>query len=252
MINGIEKIKNHFSGYDYAYVIIGGSACSVLMEEENLDFRLTKDIDMVLILEEVDKKFAEKFWSFILDGEYKHINKSDNSEQFYRFQDPKNNEYPKMVEIFTRKPEGIEIPSNVRLIPIHIEDSVSSLSAILLNDEYYEFLKKGQKLVDGINVLDAEHLIPFKAKAYIDLKQRKSNGEHVDSKNINKHKNDIFRLSRIITGEKVGISTIIYNDLMEFINQMEKETIDLKQLGIRTSNKEEILNDILNIYDVQK
>lgn len=38
-------------------------------------------------------------------------------------------------------------------------------------------------------------LIPFKMKAYLDLSMRKKNGEHVDSKNIKKHKNDVFRLA---------------------------------------------------------
>lgn len=42
-------------------------------------------------------------------------------------------------------------------------------------------------------------LIPFKAKAWLDLKERKLNGEQVDSKNIKKHKNDVCRLAQLIT-----------------------------------------------------
>ncbi len=42
-------------------------------------------------------------------------------------------------------------------------------------------------------------LIPFKAKAWLDLKERKLNGDQVDSKNIKKHKNDVFRLALLIT-----------------------------------------------------
>lgn len=46
--------------------------------------------------------------------------------------------------------------------------------------------------------MDAAYLIPFKAKAWMDLTDRKFAGEHVDSKNIKKHKNDVFRLTELI------------------------------------------------------
>ena len=49
--------------------------------------------------------------------------------------------------------------------------------------------------VDDIQVLNYRHLIPFKIKVYLDLKQRKIDGENIDIKKINKHKNDIFILS---------------------------------------------------------
>ena len=87
-----------------------------------------------------------------------------------------------------------------RLPPIHISDEISSLSAILLNDEYYQFLIGGVEEIDCIQVLNYTHIIPFKAKAWLDLKSRKENGEQVDTKNITKHKNDVFRLSQLITG----------------------------------------------------
>lgn len=79
------------------------------------------------------------------------------------------------------------------LTPLPIDDEISSLSAILLNEAYYELLKTGQIVVDGIPVLSPICLIPFKAKAWLELRERKSNGGQVDSKNIKKHKNDIFR-----------------------------------------------------------
>ena len=59
------------------------------------------------------------------------------------------------------------------------------MSAILLDDDYYNFLKQGKVVVDGVTVLDAAYLIPFKAKAWIDLTNCKAAGEHIDSKNVN-------------------------------------------------------------------
>jgi len=70
------------------------------------------------------------------------------------------------------------------LTPLPIDDEISSLSAILLNEAYYELLKTGQMMIDGIPVLSPTCLLPFKAKAWLDLKERKLNGEQVDSKNI--------------------------------------------------------------------
>ena len=59
------------------------------------------------------------------------------------------------------------------IIPIHIDDDVSSLSAILLNDDFYNFMMEGRTLIDGISVLRAEYLIPFKMYAWLDLGKRK-------------------------------------------------------------------------------
>lgn len=59
------------------------------------------------------------------------------------------------------------------LTPIHIDDSVSSLSAILLNDAYYRALLDGREIMMGISVLKPEWIIPFKAKAWLDLKENK-------------------------------------------------------------------------------
>lgn len=97
---------------------------------------------------------------------------------------PKSKEYPYMIEIFSRNPDFIILEDDAVLTPLPIDDEISSLSAILLNEAYYELLKTGQMMVDGIPVLSPTCLIPFKAKAWLDLKERKLNGEQVDSKNI--------------------------------------------------------------------
>ena len=56
---------------------------------------------------------------------------------------------------------------------MHIDDEVSGLSAILLNDDYCHFLLDGRTEKDGISILDAEHIIPLKMKAWLDLKSKK-------------------------------------------------------------------------------
>ena len=192
MVTGIESFKEWFKGNEEQYAIIGGTACDILMNEEGLDFRATKDIDLVLIIEAVDANFGHKFWEH---ASRKHCNKSSGVPQFYRFSQPISNRYPAMIELFTRKLDAIQLPEDAVLTPLPMDEDISSLSAILLDDDYYEFLKQGKVTVGGVTVLDAAYLIPFKAKAWMDLTDRKAAGEHVDSKNIKKHKNDVFRLT---------------------------------------------------------
>jgi ABC-type hemin transport system ATPase subunit len=51
MVMGIESFKDKFKDYTDYYTIIGGTACDILLSESDLPFRATKDIDMILIME---------------------------------------------------------------------------------------------------------------------------------------------------------------------------------------------------------
>lgn len=61
MVVGLESFKKWFKDYEEQYVIIGGTACSLLMMDEGLDFRATKDLDMVLIIEAITPEFGKCF-----------------------------------------------------------------------------------------------------------------------------------------------------------------------------------------------
>ena len=93
MVREIESFRSWFKGYEEQYTIIGGTACDLLMTKEGLDFRATKDIDLVLIIEAVNVSFGKKFWDYVIDAGYEHRNKSTGEPQFYRFTNPKSNEY---------------------------------------------------------------------------------------------------------------------------------------------------------------
>ena len=177
MVSGFTKFKERFQGFENQYVIIGGTACDLIMENEELPFRATKDVDIVLIVEFITAEFGRQFWEYVKEAGYEHLNKSTGNAQFYRFTSPKSKEYPYMIEIFSRNPDFIILEDDAVLTPLPIDDEISSLSAILLNEAYYELLKTGQMMVDGIPVLSPTCLIPFKAKAWLDLKERKLNGE---------------------------------------------------------------------------
>jgi hypothetical protein len=249
MVRGFESFQSWFQGYEEQYAIIGGTACDILMAEENMDFRATKDIDLVLILEAMTPDFGTRFWNYIIEGQYQHCNKSTGEPQFYRFSHPKSNDFPAMIELFSRRSDAIQLPDDAVLTPLPIDEDISSLSAILLDDDYYDFLRSGKVVIDGVTVLGPAYLIPFKAKAWLDLSMRKKMGEPVDSKNIRKHKNDVFRLTDLLNPEmRIAAPAAVINDVHEFIERMKEETVDLKQLGIVGRQKEDILNELSEIY----
>lgn len=253
MVHGFEIFKKYFENYKNQYVIIGGTACSILMEDFDLEFRATRDIDMVLIVEEINSQFGNAFWQFIKDGKYQNLNKITGKPEFYRFSKPQNNDFPTMIELFSSKPNNISLTEKTVVTPIPIEDEVSSLSAILLNQNYYQFLKSGIIQIDGISILDIPHLIAFKSKAYLDLSERKLKGERIDSKNIKKHRNDIFRLSVLLNPiDTINIPDEIYNDITHFLDLMQLELIDLKSLGLKNQSQEIIIQRIKKVYTIDK
>ena len=213
MVYGIEKYKEYFEEYNNQYVFIGGSACSILINDLGGSFRVTKDLDVVLLTEYLNKSFGETFWQFINDGKYENKRKNNGKDQFYRFSNPKVNGFPKMVELFSRKQEKMELKFDSHLSPIAFEDEISSLSAILLDNNYYEMLLNGKRIIDGYSVLDLEYLILFKIKAWIDLSKRVKEGERVNSKSIKKNKNDVFRLLMFSDPiKKIKLTESIMND----------------------------------------
>ena len=57
-----DKIKHfcsHFERFSDCYVLIGGSACALLYENEDPPFRPTRDVDVVLFAKTLSSDFEE-------------------------------------------------------------------------------------------------------------------------------------------------------------------------------------------------
>ena len=246
MVKGIDTFRRYFTEYEEQYVLIGGAACDIVFESNDTAFRATRDLDMVLIVEALTPEFGEKFWEFIQDGGYRNKSTNGQKPQFYRFDKPEDDAYPKMIELFCRS--NFELREMTGITPIHIDDEVSSLSAILLNDDYYRILLEGKVVRNGLSVLRPEYLILFKAKAYLDLKQRKDSGEAVDSKNISKHKKDILRIAAELTLESIGaLPAAVETDIRIFIDSLIKDPFDsnsLKAYGLSNDEVVEVLHRV--------
>lgn len=246
MVMGMDSFREALKGYEDCYTVIGGAACDILMSNVDLSFRATKDIDMILLLEDRAKEFSDAFWSYIKEGGYKCGWKNSETVHFYRFTEPKPG-YPIQIELFSRLPD-YHLETVEGIIPIHIDDEVSSLSAIVLNEDFYHFMMDGRKTVLGVSVLEADYLIPFKMYAWLDLGERKSRGEHVNEKDLRKHKYDVFRLLEIVSQEsRVEVTGLVKDVVIRFLEKIEAEKLPLDQIGL-TMTKDEGLEKLRKLY----
>jgi len=252
-IIGLDVFKKHFSEHVEKFVLIGGSACFVNLDEQGLPFRATKDLDIVMLInaEHADPQFVELFWRFIRLGGYQIKQRSSGKPIFYRFEKPDNEEYPVMLELFSRKLDLLELDGNSECVPIPVEDELSSLSAIILSDEYYALIANNYRVIGGVSVVTPECLIMLKVNAFLDLSARKAIGENIDSNKIKKHKNDVFRIAQLVSeNNECKLSPQLQKDLKDFITHIKAETIDMKKLGITGMRVGEVLDIMKKTYGI--
>lgn len=251
MVAGIEKFQEHFAGHEGHYAIIGGAACDLLFDAAGLPFRATKDIDMVLCVEVVDAAFGAAFKAFLDAGGYHARERSDGKKECYRFHKPKDQSFPFMIELFSRKPGTLDLSEDVGLTPIPIEEDIVSLSAILLDESYYDALQTAKRQVDGVTVIDETLLIPFKARAFLDLTARAETGEKIDGKNIKKHRNDVFRLVQLLPKTaSIELADPIREDLRKFLDVAQADaTLDPKAFEVPFT-RDEAVAVLRSAYDL--
>lgn len=223
-MKGLDVFRQHFDGLSHHYVLIGGAACEIIMEEVGLDFRATKDLDLVILVEALDAAFGARFWAFVEAGGYQQRERSGGGREFYRFQKPVDPRFPAMLELFSRAPDAITPSEGSALTPLPVDEDIASLSAILLDDAYYNALIENGRTVDGVAVLDERMLIPFKAKAHLDLGARREAGEPVDQKTVRKHRADVFRLLQLLADdERIALPGPIAADLAAFAAKVDAD-----------------------------
>ncbi len=234
MPKGLDLFREAFADYSDCYVLIGGVACTIVLDSIAIPFRATKDLDIVLCLENMNADFGRTFWDFIRQGRYAIQEMAEGKKCFYRFGKPEDESYPFQLELFSRQPDAIVLAKENNLTPIPLDETVSSLSAILLDSDYYSFIQQNKRIVTGLSTVSTECLIVLKAKAFMDLLNRKLVDEHsVDSRNIRKHRNDVARLFAGTTGNSsVEIPESLRTDMKDFMAQIDREDIDLKSLNL--------------------
>lgn len=240
MVSGLDIFAEKLKAYFDNFIIVGGTACSLEMNDAGINFRATNDIDMIVIVEDLSADFGNAFWNFIKEGGYEFW-KSEETTHFFRFLNPKKSSYPKMIELFSRKQDWIPDDMVGKYTKIVVSDEISSLSAILLDDTYYRFLKEGAEIVNDLPVLKPIYLIAFKAKAHVDLTRKHSEGQHINERDLKKHKNDILRLMQLLNpNETIKVAESVKIDMQNFFDLIEKENIDMKVLRLNYSQEEAV------------
>lgn len=247
-MKGLDKFRDHFKGMDHQYVLIGGTACDIAFDAAGVPFRATKDLDIVLCVESLAPTFVRAFWEFLKLGVYEIQESASGQKRFYRFKKPRTDGFPTMLELFARAPDALGEVSGT-LTPVPVDEEVSSLSAILLDDDYYAWVQSGKVSMEDLPILRPEHVIPLKCKAWLDLRQRAAGGERIDDKDIKKHKNDVFRIFQIIDREyRPKVPAAVERNMQEFLNEVVIDLPDLKAIGLGSTKSHTVIDTLRAIY----
>lgn len=248
----MRRFSDYFNGLEDSYVLIGGAASYILEEEALLVPRATKDLDIILVIEVLSDEFVSKFWSFIKDAGYMHIQKGSGKTEFYRFCKPLDTTCPAQIELFSRVPNSILEPKDIHVTPIPTGEDLSSLSAIMMDDDYYSYTVENSYLMQGVHIAQSNALICLKACAYLNLKASALNGEHVDSDDIAKHRNDIIRLGLTLTEEQsFTVPSKIRDDLIKFFEESEGDLPHddfIERVGARGIKVSAVMNRIKKAF----
>ena len=212
MVPGLNAFRDWFEGYHGRHVIIGGTACNLIYAQYGAPERATKDIDLVVLAEAFDRSYFERFTSFVRTGGYEHRTKSGRYE-LYRFERPTNKDFPPKIELLSRRPDALE-GIDTALGRFSTTDDNYSLSAILLDDDYYQLLEDGTEIIDGLPVLGLRYLPVFKMHAWANLRRDRASGRTVHSDDINKHRSALFS-----PGEKVELPDSVRDEVAHFVEE---------------------------------
>ncbi len=260
MVKGLKLFTDFFKDFQDSYILIGGAATDIWMEEAGLPFRVTKDLDIILILEALNQDFVRRFWEFIEEGGYKTQQKSEGKPKVYRFIKPENSHFPFQIEIFARKPDIFGDFNKAHLAPIPLGEELGSLSVILMDDAYFAFTLDHSDIVDGLPLATVPALICLKAKAFLDIKERLEKEDRIDNneknkleKDLKKHRNDIIRMALILTDDDMMLlASPMREDILGYIEATKANPPGYKQLaknlGVPNIDPETIFQQLHKIF----
>jgi hypothetical protein len=254
MVRGLDIFKKYFEAYPDNYVIIGGTACDIIIDEAGFVPRATKDIDIILVVEALSADFVKQFWQFVHDGNYERKEKSEDERKYYRFIKPEKTDFPYQIELFSRNPDLMDLDDGTHLTPIPVDDDLSSLSAILLDDDFYNYMLEHSVMDNSLHLANIEALICLKAKAYLEIAERIAQGSKEDSKQLRKHKGDVFRLAVMLTPDNVfQVPDSIKLQLQTFANSIAGDLPGkelFKSMGLGGTPPGKVFNQILKSFQL--
>jgi hypothetical protein len=167
-LNGYGLFVKEFWDFRDCLTIIGGTALWDIYESINLPSRATKDIDCVILVENKTPALIKKIVWFVKKGHYQGNVSNDYCS--YRFTKPSDDSYPSQIELFSGDKElGQEIHKQIK--HFSLENGSTSFSAIMLDCNYYEFVKERKRKHADVFYLDPLGMLVLKAKAYLGNKE---------------------------------------------------------------------------------
>ena len=226
-LNGFVR---HFADFRDQFVVIGGCACHELFADEALPFRVTRDIDFVLIVLSLTDEFYKAFWEYVVAGEYDIYREKPKDESrpgrqyLYRFLNAKSSAYPEQLEMLT----GIrDLPHPEGRVIRHFDPDggASGLSAIIMDADYYDLIQSHRTASEkGLPTVTADVLLLLKMKAYLNLLKEKQAGRIVRSKDLLKHRNDVYHLATLLDGTfSTALPDAVLADLRSFLSLFASE-----------------------------
>src|SRR5580704_14891217 len=124
----------------------------------------------------------------------------------------------------SREESLVDLAEGQQIIPIKLDEDSASLSAILLNDDYYELIRRQHNEEKNLPFANPAALIPLKARAYLDLMHRAGQGEKVKSDDMAKHRTNVFRIDGTLPDEAgPALAGSIQEDLKKFLAEFPPE-----------------------------
>ena len=231
---GLSHFQNYCKDFEEYYVVVGGFATIMLLDNElDRHGKATFDIDLVLLTTS-STAMSNRIKEYITEGEYE-IQKGDKDQyHYYRFVKPKKENFAKEIELFASNENDIKLDNNQRIIPIDPEESLYSLSAIMLDPEYFNMIKNNINRNLQAPCTNTQATIMLKMSAFYDLKNR-------NDRKWKKHRRDILKLVLLLTGEEeIKLVGRMTNDFNTFITHVEEEL------------NQKMLSDIVNKLPVEK
>lgn len=247
-----DFLSNYMSAYQDDYILIGGNACALNFSELNIDFRPTVDLDVVLVIDSDNQSFFEHLRQYLTENDYvgKTYNGSNTGGSSYRFvlpKDKKKDALPEQIELFSRKPDYFDISksSKPHITPIQVDGNISNLSAILLDDDIYKFIRDSRKIINNISTVSLECLIGLKSIAWHANQELFNQSVITEEGTVWKHASDIISIAGIIEDKKYTYPTVIF-DSLQVSKQSFKQTDIYEHLTVSRDEVEAAIYFIEN------
>ena len=200
---------------------------------------------MIAGAREFGEWFAEFRDQFVVIGGVALVAVMQEAQQQVRAtKDPAdgNQAFLREIELFARAPVALPaLAQDQRIVPVPLGEEVSSLSAILLDQDYYKFLIAGRREIDGVPLIGEDRLIPLKALAWMRQRDARVAGNHVDTRNIDKHLGDVLDLAVLLVPDQVvPLPGRMTQDLRDFLALAAEDPMERFHQATRDSRAERL------------